>query len=50
MGVTTFFSYRTPFPTERGAGGIGRRVRWQSLGTYETDYDLRRQKTALSHS
>ena len=29
---------------------IGRRVRWQSLGTYETDYDLRRQKTALSHS
>ena len=47
----TPFSYRQPLPIGKGppAGrGIGRRVRWQSLGTYETDYDLRRQKTARS--
>ena len=46
----TPFSYRQPLPIGKGppAGrGIGRRVHWQSLGTYETDYDLRRQKTAL---
>ncbi len=49
----TPFSYRQPLPIGKGppAGrGIGRRVRWQSLSTYETDYDLRRQKTPRSHS
>ena len=47
----TPFSYRQPLPIGKGppAGReIGRRVRWQSLGTFETDYGLRRQKTALS--
>uniref|UniRef100_UPI0040291C67 hypothetical protein n=1 Tax=Dialister sp. TaxID=1955814 RepID=UPI0040291C67 len=47
----TPFSYRQPLHIGKGppAGrGIGRRVRWQLLGTYETDYGLRRQKTAHS--
>ena len=39
MGATTFFSYRPPpFPTERGAGGIGRQMTQQSVTLLEANY------------
>ena len=38
MCASAFFSYRTLFPTERGAGGIGRQMTQQLDSSFEANY------------